>query len=78
MTRAHGRHRDDFGRWFGNNNPSWGWVFLLSEEELRRSPSFAAPDPAADARARYAALSRQPDRPSVQRPLGRRPRDLGQ
>ncbi|MFO0951880.1 MAG: PVC-type heme-binding CxxCH protein [Isosphaeraceae bacterium] len=41
----YGRHRDDFGRWFGNNNPNWGWTYMLSEADARRNPAFAAPDP---------------------------------
>jgi putative membrane-bound dehydrogenase-like protein len=41
----YGRHRDDWGHWFGNNNPNWGWHFVLSEQDLRRNPYYAAPDP---------------------------------
>ncbi len=41
----YGRHRDDWGHWFGNNNPNWGWHFVLADRELRRNPYFAAPDP---------------------------------
>ena len=41
----YGRHRDDWGRWFGNNNPNWGWHFVLSDQDLRRNPHYAAPDP---------------------------------
>ena len=26
----YGRHRDDWGNWFGNSNPTWGWHFVLS------------------------------------------------
>ena len=40
-----GRHRDDWGHWFGNNNPNWGWHYVLSESDLRRNPNFAPPDP---------------------------------
>ncbi len=40
-----GRHRDDWGHWFGNNNPNWGWHFVLSESDLKRNPHFAPPDP---------------------------------
>ena len=32
-----GRHRDDWGRWFGNNNSIWGWHFVLSERVLKRN-----------------------------------------
>ncbi len=41
----YGRHRDDWGHWFGNNNPNWGWHFVLADRELRRNPYFAVPDP---------------------------------
>ncbi len=41
----YGRHRDDWGDWFGTNNPSWGWHFVLSESDLKRNPYYAAPDP---------------------------------
>lgn len=38
-----GRRRDDWGRWFGNNNPSWLWHVRLPEHYLRRNPSLAVP-----------------------------------
>ena len=41
----YGRHRDDWGNWFGNNNPNWGWHYVLSEADLRRNPYYAPPDP---------------------------------
>jgi len=41
----YGRHRDDWGNWFGNNNPNWGWQYVLSESDLKRNPYYAAPDP---------------------------------
>ncbi len=41
----YGRHRDDWGRWFGNNNPNWAWHYVFSDAELRRNPLFAPPDP---------------------------------
>ena len=41
----YGRHRDDWGHWFGNNNPNWAWHFVLSDQDLRRNPHYAAPDP---------------------------------
>jgi putative membrane-bound dehydrogenase-like protein len=44
MTQ-YGRHRDDWGRWFGNNNPNWAWHYLLADHELRRNPHYAPPDP---------------------------------
>lgn len=36
-----GRHRDDWGNWFGNNNPTWLWHVTLPEHYLRRNPSLA-------------------------------------
>jgi putative membrane-bound dehydrogenase-like protein len=44
MTQ-YGRHRDDWGRWFGDNNPNWAWHFLFADHELRRNPHYAPPDP---------------------------------
>ena len=41
----YGRHRDDWGHWFGNNNPNWAWHFVLADQDLRRNPTYAAPDP---------------------------------
>jgi putative membrane-bound dehydrogenase-like protein len=41
----YGRHRDDWGNWFGNNNPNWAWVYMLSEHDIKRNPRFAPPDP---------------------------------
>jgi len=41
----YGRHRDDWGRWFGNNNPTWAWHYVLSEPDLKRNTRFAPPDP---------------------------------
>jgi putative membrane-bound dehydrogenase-like protein len=41
----YGRHRNDWGDWFGNNNPAWGWHFVLAEADLKRNPHFAPPDP---------------------------------
>ncbi len=41
----YGRHRDDWGHWFGNNNPNWAWQYVLAEQDVRRNPHFAAPDP---------------------------------
>ena len=38
-----GRRRDDWGRWFGNNNPTWLWQVRLPEHYLRRNPSLAVP-----------------------------------
>jgi putative membrane-bound dehydrogenase-like protein len=41
----YGRHRDDWGHWFGNNNPNWAWHFILADRDIRRNPHYAAPDP---------------------------------
>ncbi len=40
-----GRHRDDWGHWFGNNNPNWAWHYVLANHDLERNTSFAPPDP---------------------------------
>jgi putative membrane-bound dehydrogenase-like protein len=40
-----GRHRDDWGRWFGNNNSTWAWHYVLAGSQVRRNPFYAAPDP---------------------------------
>ena len=40
-----GRHRDDWGRWFGNNNSVWAWHYVLPEDALRRNPSLALASP---------------------------------
>ena len=36
-----GRHRDDWGIWFGNNNPTWLWHYYLAEHYLARNPHLA-------------------------------------
>ncbi|WP_435020039.1 PVC-type heme-binding CxxCH protein [Tundrisphaera sp. TA3] len=36
-----GRHRDDWGHWFGNNNSVWGWYYALSDRDLARNPAVA-------------------------------------
>lgn len=33
-----GRHRDDFGNWFGNNNPTWLWHYFFPDHYLTRNP----------------------------------------
>jgi putative membrane-bound dehydrogenase-like protein len=33
-----GRRRDDFGNWFGNNNPTWLWHYFFPEHYLARNP----------------------------------------
>ena len=43
----YGRRRDDWGHWFGNNNPNWGWHYVLANHDLRRNSSYAPPDPKA-------------------------------
>jgi putative membrane-bound dehydrogenase-like protein len=40
----YGRHRDDWGHWFGDNNPTWAWHYVLSDADLRRNTRFAPPD----------------------------------
>ncbi len=37
----YGRHRDDWGNWFGNNNPAWLWHFFIPEHYLARNPHLA-------------------------------------
>lgn len=37
----YGRRRDDWGNWFGNNNPTWLWHVVLPEHYLRRNPRLA-------------------------------------
>lgn len=34
----YGRRRDDWGNWFGNNNPTWLWHVTTPEHYLRRNP----------------------------------------
>ncbi len=41
----YGRHRDDWGRWFGNNNSNWAWHYVLSRSQVRRNPYYATTDP---------------------------------
>lgn len=36
-----GLRRDDWGNWFGNNNPTWLWHVTLPEHYLRRNPKLA-------------------------------------
>jgi putative membrane-bound dehydrogenase-like protein len=36
-----GRHRDDWGNWFGNNNSTWLWHYFLPEQYVRRNPNLA-------------------------------------
>lgn len=37
----YGRNRDDWGNWFGNNNPTWLWQVVVPEHYLRRNPKLA-------------------------------------
>jgi putative membrane-bound dehydrogenase-like protein len=37
----YGRHRDDWGNWFGGANYTWGWHYYLEEQYLNRNPSLA-------------------------------------
>ncbi len=37
----YGRRRDDWGNWFGNNNPAWLWHYTISDTYLRRNPKLA-------------------------------------
>ena len=42
----YGRHRDDWGHWFGNNNPNWGWHYVLADQRPEAQPaSTPPPDP---------------------------------
>ncbi|MGB8169450.1 MAG: PVC-type heme-binding CxxCH protein [Chthoniobacteraceae bacterium] len=34
----YGRHRDDWGNWFGGNNSTWAWHYFLPEHYLARNP----------------------------------------
>jgi len=43
-----GRDRDDFGNWFGSNNPNPGWHYALEDHYLRRNPHVTAPNPRVD------------------------------
>jgi putative membrane-bound dehydrogenase-like protein len=40
-----GRHRDDWGNWFGNNNPNWGWHYWMPERYARRNEHVPLPSP---------------------------------
>ena len=39
-----GRHRDDWGNWFGNNNSNPMWHYALEDRYVRRNPHAAPPD----------------------------------
>ena len=34
----YGRHRDDWGNWFGNNNSAWLWHYFIPEQYIARNP----------------------------------------
>jgi putative membrane-bound dehydrogenase-like protein len=34
----YGRHRDDWGNWFGTSNPKWLWHYLFAERYVARNP----------------------------------------
>ena len=36
-----GRHRDDWGNWFGNNNPTWLWHYTIEDRYIRRNSRLA-------------------------------------
>ena len=36
-----GRHRDDWGNWFGNANPVWLWHYWIPERYVKRNPKLA-------------------------------------
>lgn len=37
----YGRHRDDWGNWFGNANPVWLWHYWIPEHYVRRNRQLA-------------------------------------
>lgn len=37
----YGRHRDDWGHWFGNNNSTWLWHYTIDDRYLRRNSRLA-------------------------------------
>lgn len=39
-----GRHRDDWGRWFGNNNPNIAWQYVLTDTDLKKNSRVAPRD----------------------------------
>ncbi|MBL9126693.1 MAG: VCBS repeat-containing protein, partial [Verrucomicrobiales bacterium] len=41
VQTQYGRRRDDWGNWFGNNNPTWLWQVVVPEHYLRRNPKLA-------------------------------------
>ncbi len=41
----YGRNRDDWGNWFGVQNSHPLWHYVLADQDIRRNPHFAPPDP---------------------------------
>lgn len=41
----YGRSRDDWGNWFGVQNSHPLWHYVLADQNIRRNPHFAPPDP---------------------------------
>ena len=41
----YGRSRDDWGHWFGVQNSHPLWHYVLADQNIRRNPHFAPPDP---------------------------------
>ncbi len=74
----YGRHRDDWGHWFGNNNPNWGWHYVLANHDLRRNPHYAPPDPRQTLEPDTRLYPDQPHARPVQRPGRGQPRHVGQ
>ena len=79
----YGRHRDDWGHWFGNNNPNLGLALRPRRRRPPPQPAVRRPRPAPDARARHRGSipsagpspgSTTPTRPTASpRPTARRP-----
>ncbi len=49
-----GRHRNDWGTWFGNANWTWGWHYKFPSRYLARNPHLAV-------RNNWIAIARHPD-----------------
>lgn len=41
----YGRNRDDWGNWFGVQNSLPLWHYVLADQDIRRNPHFAPPNP---------------------------------
>jgi putative membrane-bound dehydrogenase-like protein len=41
----YGRHRDDWGNWFGNSNPIWAWQYVLTDRDMKRNAAIPLSDP---------------------------------